>query len=214
MLALVLASVLTQDNVQAKAVWNTQKDAVWQIQAKYKGYWYPLGTGTTIKHGTRFYMVTAKHVADAKIKVSKEDELPRYDSFDSFRASLNGKVFTVSFKAMSDQDIAAARINPVEKYATISIRKPEMGDPVYSIGYPERQDKVLSEGIVNQFVKFPGEGQLIGFSAGTWYGNSGGSLFDAYAEVIGVVVAKWKDAAHLFYAEPCGDGFKKFLVGL
>jgi S1-C subfamily serine protease len=213
MLALILASAIAQDNVQAKAVWNTQKDAVWQIQAKYKDSWYSVGTGTAVKHGTRFYMITAKHVAEAEIDDIENGKIVG-KPFEGFRASLNGKIVTVTFKTMPAQDIAAARIGTVDKFATVSIRKPEVGDPVYSIGYPERQDKVLSEGIVNQFVKFPGEGQWIGFSAGTWYGNSGGSLFDAYAEVIGVVVAKWKDAAHLFYAEPCGDGFKKFLVGL
>jgi S1-C subfamily serine protease len=212
MLALVLA--LQIPTAQAKTVWATQKDTVWKVEAKYKGEWSHLGTGFMVKHGTRFYAVTAKHVSEAMMREFENGKFVN-KPFEGFRLVLDGKVLTVKFTSMKDQDISAARIGGISPAATIAFSLPEIGDKVYTIGYPSDQSKVLSEGICNQFIKFRDTQELIGFSAGTWFGNSGGPLFNEMAEACGFTVAKYHDPApHLFYAEKCGEGFKKFLQGL
>jgi S1-C subfamily serine protease len=214
MLALALLLSQTSLTPQAKTVWATQKDTVWKVEAKYKGEWSHIGTGFMVKHGTRFYAVTAKHVSEAtvtEVEGGKFVEKP----FEGFRLVLDGKVLTVKFTSMKDQDISAARIGAISPAATIAFSGPEIGDKVYAIGYPANQSKVLSEGICNQFIKFTDSQELIGFSAPIWFGNSGGALFSEKAEVVGVTVSKYRDPApHLFYAEKCGDAFKKFLQSL
>lgn len=95
-------------------------------------------------------------------------------------------------------DIPARDIVPVE----ISGRLPEVGEKIYAIGHPMGLEKTVSEGIVSAIRKLPKLGDIIQITAAISPGSSGGPVFNAAGQVIGVARATLRTGQNLNFAVP------------
>jgi len=76
----------------------------------------------------------------------------------------------------------------------------KVGDPVYAVGAPEALELSLSEGIVSQLRSGPPP--LIQTTVAISGGSSGGGLFNADGELVGITTFYLKDAQSLNFAVP------------
>ncbi|MCQ2312884.1 MAG: WG repeat-containing protein [Paludibacteraceae bacterium] len=87
---------------------------------------------------------------------------------------------------------------------TISHTDAEVGENIFVLGYPLTttmgNEVKLTEGIINSSTGFKGDNSMYQISAAIQPGNSGGPLFNADGNVIGVVRAKHKDVENVNYA--------------
>ena len=83
------------------------------------------------------------------------------------------------------------------------------GEPIFSVGNPAGEDATLGSGIVsnvNRTFDFPWTAgaklAMIQFSGGLFGGNSGGALYNANGELIGVPAAGYRQATFIGFAVP------------
>ena len=90
------------------------------------------------------------------------------------------------------------RIAKIRKFNTLKI-----GEAVYAIGAPEGQELTLSDGLISQLRRRDGR-RLIQTNAAISHGSSGGGLFDARGNLIGITTAviTADDAANIGFAIP------------
>lgn len=86
----------------------------------------------------------------------------------------------------------------------------QTGDRVYSIGAPEGLELTLGEGLISSLRPYEGT-HLIQTSAPISKGSSGGGLFDARGELVGVTTLSFRDGQNLNFALP-GDWVKALLA--
>lgn len=94
-------------------------------------------------------------------------------------------------------DLAAPAITFADGDGTI-------GEKVYAIGNSKGQGICILDGIVSDRERFISGERYIMYSAPTVGGNSGGPLFHAHGEVIGMVTLGQKDGSLMNYAIPTG----------
>jgi serine protease Do len=78
---------------------------------------------------------------------------------------------------------------------------PKPGEPVFVIGNPEGLEKAISQGIVSGIRKFESR-DLIQITAPISHGSSGGPVFDAQGDVVGVTVGMLESGQNLNFAIP------------
>lgn len=126
------------------------------------------GSGFVVEGG---YFVTNYHVAGGAKRVE---------------ITINGKTYTtngeVSFQG-KDFDIWGVKIDSTSTLK-LNPEVPKEGTRVYAIGYPHGQYKV-TEGVVTAAFDLYGD-QIVGHSAVTTNGNSGGVIVSDSGEVIGI----------------------------
>ena len=90
------------------------------------------------------------------------------------------------------------RIAKIRKFSTLKI-----GEAVYAIGAPEGQELTLSDGLISQLRNRDGR-RLIQTNAAISHGSSGGGLFDANGNLIGITTAVITEdfAANIGFAIP------------
>lgn len=89
-----------------------------------------------------------------------------------------------------------AQIVPVRLSSALTV-----GERVYSIGAPEGLELTISEGLISGLREFD-EGRLIQTSAAISPGSSGGGLFDADGQLIGITTFFLKGGQNLNFALP------------
>jgi hypothetical protein len=104
-----------------------------------------------------------------------------------------------------DDDLALILVPGLK--AAASPRKiplPKVGARVYAIGSPSGLESTLTDGLVSGVRRFEGQssGPLLQFSAPISPGSSGGGLFDARGNLVGITTAFMKDAQGLSFAIP------------
>ena len=211
MLSLILF-VSQEPTSQAKTIWATQKDAVWEVERNASTGWERGGTAFIVQHGNFQYVVTCKHVVEAK-EMAIEDGKLLEKPYKGFRVKKAYEIKDIKFVSMKDQDIAAAKVSGFKKSARISPLQPMVGDKVFALGFPSDEFLTISEGIVNRVSNIDGHPH-IGHSAGLYFGNSGGCLLNESGEVVGVNNLMHREAKHLYWAEPTGTKFREFLEKL
>jgi serine protease Do len=210
MLALVLA--LQIPSGQAKTIYAQLRETVYEVERLAQSGWERGGTAFIVTHGNYQYVVTCEHVVSASEPVLKDGKITEVP-YKGFRVKQGAFIKDVKFVAMKDQDIAAAKFSGAKKTARISQLQPMIGDKVYAMGFPASEFLTISEGIVNRLSNVFGHAH-IGHSADLYFGNSGGPLFNESGDVVGVNNLMHGGARHLYYSEPTGEGFRKFLQGL
>lgn len=85
-----------------------------------------------------------------------------------------------------------------------------IGEKVYAIDNSKGQGICILDGIVSDRERFISGERYIMYSAPTVGGNSGGPLFNAHVEVIGMVTLGQKDGSLMNYAIPA-PALKAFL---
>ncbi len=78
----------------------------------------------------------------------------------------------------------------------------EVGEKVYVISNPKGTENILSEGIVSGMKDFGSERVMIQLTAHFSQGSSGGPVFNARGEVIGVATSTLKEARNFNFAVP------------
>ena len=94
-------------------------------------------------------------------------------------------------------DLAAPAVTFADGDVTI-------GEKVYAIGNSKGQGICMLDGIVSDRERFISGERYIMYSAPTVGGNSGGPLFNAHGEVIGMCTLGQKDGSLMNYAIPTG----------
>ncbi len=83
----------------------------------------------------------------------------------------------------------------------------EIGENVYAIGNPRGLQRTISEGLVSG-VRDQSDGRLIQTTAPISSGSSGGGLFDALGNLIGITALTLTDSQNLNFAVPAEDFWK------
>jgi len=81
-----------------------------------------------------------------------------------------------------------------------------VGERVYSIGAPEGLELTISEGLISGLREFE-QARLIQTSAAISHGSSGGGLFDAKGQLVGITTFFLKEGQNLNFALP-GEGVR------
>jgi len=89
---------------------------------------------------------------------------------------------------------------PVRPFADLNI-----GEQVYSIGAPQGLELSIAPGIVSSKRVFDGGMRMIQTSAPISPGSSGGGLFDAYGNLVGVTTMSRREAQNVNFAIPADD---------
>lgn len=99
-------------------------------------------------------------------------------------------------------DLCSLRVTglsaPLAKFGTGDVR---VGQPVYAIGAPQGLELTLSEGIVSS-LRETTRGTLIQTTAPISPGSSGGGLFNASGQLVGIVTFQHKTGQNLNFAVP------------
>ncbi len=151
---------------------------------------FGLGSGTVIKKTENaMYVLTCYHVVDSNVELKKFNmDIPvkiGYLKKDNTGKTIGNVVYVAEIiKTEVSVDLALLKINMVDdnlQEIKIAIYEPEVGDTVYSVGCPLGMFRTFSKGILSN----KKEGFYVSDNT-TTYGNSGGSLYNVYGELIGV----------------------------
>lgn len=170
-LLLLFASLTSADDV-VKKLYKTVLPGVVEIYVGGRD----IGTAFVISSNDKeTVLVTAKHVVD--------------DEESYMVVQSDGNAYKVkSVKMSSKYDVARLVAEPFRKTHVFKFNtdKIDVGEDLYTIGNPGREDYVISAGFKNREDKLF-EPKLT-ISAFTWYGNSGGPILDSLGQVVGVLV--------------------------
>ena len=187
------------DILDAPEISRRNRNSVVELTAD-KGDCVGSGTGMVLPGG---YVLTNAHVVFSKEKenathVQAADSLigvtadKRRFAFDIVYADVRRDMALI----VSD-DLAAPAVTFADGDVTI-------GEKVYAIGNSKGQGICMLDGIVSDRERFISGERYIMYSAPTVGGNSGGPLFNANGEVIGMVTLGQKDGSLMNYAIPTG----------
>jgi S1-C subfamily serine protease len=79
-----------------------------------------------------------------------------------------------------------------------------VGEPVFSVGTPVGLERSLGEGMISGLRQFEGV-DIVQNSAPTWHGSSGGGLFDARGNLVGITTAISTTVANLNFSIAAED---------
>ena len=95
-------------------------------------------------------------------------------------------------------NVGGLQLRPIQVSSSRSL---EVGDPVYAIGAPQGLELSLSNGLVSGFREYKGS-EYIQTTAPISKGSSGGGLFDAQGQLVGITTMYVKDGQALNFAVP------------
>lgn len=181
--------------LDAPEIYRRNRNSVVELTAD-KGDCVGSGTGMVLPGG---YVLTNAHVVFTKetaTRVQAADSLigvtadKRRFAFDIVYADVRRDMALI----VSD-DLAAPAVTFADGDVTI-------GEKVYAIGNSKGQGICMLDGIVSDRERFISGERYIMYSAPTVGGNSGGPLFNAHGEVIGMCTLGQKDGSLMNYAIP------------
>jgi S1-C subfamily serine protease len=98
---------------------------------------------------------------------------------------------------------------PSHRYVSLPFELPAIGERVYGVGHPNKNYWSFAEGEVSAYRRISEIGDVIQANLSTWYGNSGGGLFDRDGKLIGICSRKLEVPSMGFYVHL--DNINKFL---
>jgi len=195
-------------------VYEQVKDSVVVVKAyDQKGQQVSLGSGVMLPSGdiiTNYHVVKAgvryivgKHVDVTKLSDAELEKLANTPPSPYDNDIPGAKNTPATLKSINpDKDLCLLS-------ATGSMAKParlgkatnlKVGDPVYAVGAPQGLELSLSEGIVSQLRG--GDPPIIQTTVAISPGSSGGGLFNAKGELVGITTFYLKDSQSLNFALP------------
>jgi Flp pilus assembly protein TadD len=187
-LLLALLAVLPQSALALTAthVYEQVKDSVVVIRAyDLKGQQVGLGSGVKLPSGD---IITNYHVVKAGTRYTVD----------------RGKQTAYAFFKAGDSDMDLCLLTApglAAKPARLGkAAKLKVGEPVYAVGAPQGLELSLSEGIVSQLRGAPHP--IIQTTVAISPGSSGGGLFNAEGELVGITTFYLKDSQSLNFALP------------
>ena len=150
------------------------------------GFLVAFGSGVAVASDQ---VITNKHVIDAGV---------------AFRIKQGSRTWPAAV-AYVDPDHDLGRLTAEGlKAPSIPVRLSSVltvGERVYSIGAPEGLELTISEGLISGLREFE-QVRLIQTSAAISHGSSGGGLFDAQGQLVGITTISFKEGQNLNFALP------------
>lgn len=154
------------------------------------------GSGTIIwsKKGEKMKILTAAHVVvDLRGKWLEMVLTTDYDKDFQIQASLaySNKLKVLKVVKVDKEDDLAI-LEGVEDevadgaYVKVSNDFPNIGDPIWVIGSPLMEEGTLTTGVISNMNRADPQRKLYRISAPIFFGNSGGGVFNANMELVGV----------------------------
>jgi S1-C subfamily serine protease len=141
------------------------------------------GSGTIIKRrNNTYYILTCAHVVGSEI-IREKTAMIFVNFTTQFGQEKSYPAKVIKYDA--SLDLAVIKVNMKEHgllVASISRKRPKLGDVAYSMGNPMGIERVLSKGLISSLL-FKGYYMFDGVITS---GNSGGALFNSKGELIGV----------------------------
>lgn len=191
------ATPAPSDTLDAPEIYRCNRNSVVELTAD-KGDCVGSGTGMVLPGG---YVLTNAHVVFSKEK-ENATRVQAADSLIGVTADKRRCAFDIVYADVRrdmalivSEDITAPAVTFAEGDVTI-------GEKVYAIGNSKGQGICMLDGIVSDRERFISGERYIMYSAPTVGGNSGGPLFNAHGEVIGMVTLGQKDGSLMNYAIP------------
>jgi len=191
----------------ASQVYKQVKDSVVVVKA-YDQQGKPVGLGSgvrlpsgdvitnfhVVKAGVRYTVGRGKQAAPATLKTGDPDKDLCLLTAPVTAPGLTAKPgqYVLSDTLMSLLTAEPARLGKAARL--------KVGDPVYAVGAPQGLELSLSEGIVSQLRGGPPP--LIQTTVAISPGSSGGGLFNAEGELVGITTFYLKDSQSLNFAVP------------
>jgi len=170
----------------ASQVYEQVKDSVVVVKTyDHKGQQVGLGSGVMLPSGD---IITNYHVAKAGVR---------------YTVGRGTKSTTATLKAADpDKDLCLLTASGLAaKPARLGqAARLKVGEPVYAVGAPQGLELSLSEGIVSQLRG--GAPPIIQTTVAISGGSSGGGLFNAKGELVGITTFYLKDSQSLNFAVP------------
>ncbi|NQX60798.1 S1 family peptidase [Paenibacillus qinlingensis] len=171
------------ETYDAEALYENAEKSVFYVRAfREDGTLKDVGTGFVVKpDGTA---LTAYHVIAGADRIScvwQEAAVEMNCSVVSQDETLDTAVLKLPF--------AQGSSGKVDDYAYLNTRKSKVkhGEKVYALGYPMKDTKIITEGIVNTpRANINGRDRIL-ISAQIVNGMSGGPILDKYGNVIGLI---------------------------
>ena len=122
----------------------------------------------------------------------------------SIAVKLGAEQFSASVE-VADEEYDLCRLSvpglnaPAVKIGTIDSLK--TGQKVFAIGSPQGMDLTISDGIVSSLRDLP-QGRIVQTTAPISPGSSGGGLFDAFGNLVGIVTFQHRTGQNLNFAVP------------
>ena len=155
------------------------------------------GSGFALKDG---YIITNYHVIDGAKAITV------VGINGSFSTEYKATVFASDYRS----DLALLKISDSRFYGfgsipySVKLGQADVGEDVYVLGYPLTSvmgdELKLTTGVISSMTGFQGDATSYQISAPIQPGNSGGPLFNAKGDVIGVINAKISRAENVSYA--------------
>lgn len=124
----------------------------------------------------------------------------KYVTFDNQKVQLDAKV--VAYDKDHDLGLVKATNSPTHPYTILSSApNPRQGERVFTIGHPAGYTWSFSSGDVSAIreVERPMKAKVIQVTAYTWFGNSGGGLWDSEGRLIGIASFLNTGSRHGFF---------------
>lgn len=154
------------------------------------------GTGFAL---TNNHIVTNFHVVEEAKSISVQGINGNFNNKYSATVIATDKVNDLAILKINGANISNSSI-PYSVKTTTS----EVGEDIFVLGYPLTStmgDEIkLTTGVISSKSGFQGDLSLYQISAPIQPGNSGGPLFDAKGDIIGIVSAKHREAENVGYA--------------
>jgi serine protease Do len=114
-------------------------------------------------------------------------------------AELEAADFDADRCVIRSRTLSLHAVKGIRRYDTL-----EVGETVYTIGNPRRLERTLGNGLVSGKRELEGE-RWIQFTAPISRGSSGGGLFDAQGNLIGITTLSMRDAQGINFAIPAEE---------
>ena len=182
--------------LSATEIFKKNRKFVVEIQADF-GLVSSRGTGIIIGDG---YILSNAHVvfdkkSDRGVAYAADEILCKDASQNVYELDLIYADIKKDMVLLHSDELSADGVN-------FCAKEVETGEKVYAIGNSKGQGICILDGIVSDSERLIGSDKFIMFSAPIVQGNSGGPIFNANGDVIGIVTLKLKDTSAMNYAIP------------
>ena len=150
---------------------------------------YQMGSGVAIADGR--HVLTAAHVCEFENSIDSRIEAVNWEGYAS-----SGKVVKID----RYNDLCLIKISAKFKSAKIADISPEIGERLYSSGYPlayfEPKQPILLDGYYSGTNKFGSMLTTIPVARG----SSGGPVFNSDGEIVGIIISEFKEFENISFS--------------
>jgi S1-C subfamily serine protease len=189
-----LPSELTEDSpVSAKGLFRSVAPSVYWLESK-------LATGE-VAYGSAVAISDSEALTNCHIVSGSENLTIGGDAQQgSAPVVVAAANYATDRCVVRSRDMRLVPVPGLRHFDSLSV-----GEPVYAIGNPRRLERTLSEGLISGKREFNREQRYLQTSAAISPGSSGGGLFDARGNLIGITTSTLRGSQNINFAIPAED---------